>query len=336
MAVNPKQSARTTPGKIYRPLFLDRSGDLRPSVERELTSISQSFLVLADNFKNFPQDKDGYYVYPTGGGGTSGVASFKGRTGVVVPVAGDYTADMVTGALTKTAADALYQPKGSSGGSGDVTKAGNNTFTGENIFNTKPVTISIAGTLDTHAVNKGQMDAAIAAHTISLTPATTTTLGGIIVGDNLTIDSNGKLNATGGGSSTIVTEQVDLSYIGETKWHNHSVPVPDYAVQQDGQLLKRSDYPDLWSKIESGEITSIDDATWVSTVTARGNFSKGTVTTGTDANFRVPDLNGKQVDSIKGLFVRGSEREDPNAGGLGVIRQNASPNIYGGIDGNTD
>ena len=37
--------------------------------------------------------------YPPGGGGSSGVSSFNGRTGAVVPTAGDYTVAEVTGAV---------------------------------------------------------------------------------------------------------------------------------------------------------------------------------------------------------------------------------------------
>lgn len=44
-----------------------------------------------------------------------------------------------------------------------------------------------------------------------LPKATTSTLGGIIVGDNLTIDDNGKLSASGGGSG------------GGTKWYKHTL-----------------------------------------------------------------------------------------------------------------
>lgn len=51
---------------------------------------------------------------------------------------------------------------------------------------------------------------------ISLKPATTTTLGGVIVGDNLSVDENGKLNATGGGTGKTYTGEggviVDNSY----------------------------------------------------------------------------------------------------------------------------
>lgn len=51
----------------------------------------------------------------SGGGGTAGVASFKGRTGVVAPQAGDYTAEMVgarDGTWTPTAEDVGAVPAG--------------------------------------------------------------------------------------------------------------------------------------------------------------------------------------------------------------------------------
>lgn len=48
--------------------------------------------------KKTDEDYDTQWVDPPeggGGGGTSGVASFNGRTGIVTPQTGDYTADMV-------------------------------------------------------------------------------------------------------------------------------------------------------------------------------------------------------------------------------------------------
>ena len=45
-----------------------------------------------------------------------------------------------------------------------------------------------------------------------LEPATTTTLGGIIVGENLTIDENGVLDATGGGTTYVEGDGIEFGY----------------------------------------------------------------------------------------------------------------------------
>lgn len=66
-----------------------------------------------------------------------------------------------------------------------------------------------------------------------LPKATTSTLGGIIVGDNLTIDDNGKLSASGGGSG------------GGTKWYKHYAQINF----MNGNIL-------LSNTISNGKITS--------------------------------------------------------------------------------
>lgn len=55
--------------------------------------------------KKTDEDYDTQWIDPPeggGGGGTSGVASFKGRTGIVTPQTGDYTADMVGAIASET------------------------------------------------------------------------------------------------------------------------------------------------------------------------------------------------------------------------------------------
>lgn len=356
MATLATQAARLQPTRVYRPLFLDRSGDLRPSVERELTSISNATWDLQGQIKKVEEKIVS---------GVAGVASFAGRTGAVVPAAADYaafyepkgsgggTVDSYTKAesdakyafsattYTKTEADNKFALKGSGGGSFDPTQP--QTISGAWVFTHQPqIRLGVAAAqdittqqyVDTNFVKLGGVKTITGSTHFNgtvdfnvLPQATTNAPTPLNAKDFVTkeyVDSH-----AGGGSSTV--NEVSLAYIGETKWHSSQVPIPAFAVEQSGQLLKRSDYPELWAKIESGEIKSVDDATWIATPTGRAQFTKGTITTGADANFRVPDLNGLQLNSIKGLFVRGSTMEDPNAGGIGVIRQNAAPNITGSL-----
>ncbi|MFW3388724.1 UNVERIFIED_CONTAM: hypothetical protein RF648_22370, partial [Kocuria sp. CPCC 205274] len=47
-------SGRSQAERIYTPLFLDKSGDIRPSVEREFVSISNALFGLQTSLKNNP------------------------------------------------------------------------------------------------------------------------------------------------------------------------------------------------------------------------------------------------------------------------------------------
>lgn len=58
--------------------------------------------------KKTERDYDIHWVDPPEGGGTAGVSSFKGRTGIVSPQAGDHTAAMV-GAVTEAQVTAAIQ-----------------------------------------------------------------------------------------------------------------------------------------------------------------------------------------------------------------------------------
>lgn len=71
-------------------------------------------------------------------------------------------------------------------------------------------------------------------------------------------------------------------------------------VPYDGQLLNRADYPAMWDKVQA-TFSIITDADWLANPSKRGSYSSGDGTT----TFRMPDYNGVQTDSLKGLFLRG-------------------------------
>lgn len=75
--------------------------------------------------------------------------------------------------------------------------------------------------------------------------------------------------------------------------------IQPYEVVSDGQLLNRADWPELWAYAQM--LTPIADADWLADPSQRGKYSLGDGST----TFRVPDRNGVQEGSIKGLFGRG-------------------------------
>lgn len=119
------------------------------------------------------------------------------------------------------------------------------------------------------------------------------------------------------------TKDIDIGdpiglFLGGVQWFNGArAKVPDGYLTADGQLLSRATYPDLWAAI-SITYDPIDDAVWLASSTRRACFSKGDGTT----TFRMPDLNGIQPDSVKGLFLRG-DGYDKNIGSV-LSSQNLS------------
>lgn len=108
--------------------------------------------------------------------------------------------------------------------------------------------------------------------------------------------------------------------IGEKILWDSRAFIPAWAVPLDGQLLNRTDWPELWAHAQMH--TPIDDADWLSSASNRGKWSNGDGST----TFRAPDLNGVQSGSIPGLFGRGDQ------GGLlptGNVYESAAPEITG-------
>ncbi|QCW23759.1 tail fiber protein [Pantoea phage vB_PagS_AAS21] len=162
-------------------------------------------------------------------------------------------------------------------------------------------------------------------------------LGGDAAADNQAVTLRQLISAVAGagGSGGASLNGVMNNFLGAVEWFNGSrAKLPSGHLASDGQLLKRSDYPDLWNAINSGVYVSVSDADWQSTPTARGAYSTGDGST----TFRLPDLNGvwqhptnSALNSIPALFLRG-DGAVPNTGtGVGVIRKSAAPNITGGL-----
>lgn len=99
--------------------------------------------------------------------------------------------------------------------------------------------------------------------------------------------------------------------------------IPPWAVFSDGQILNRADWPELWAHAQMH--TPIDDAAWLADKTKRGNYSSGDGAT----TFRVPDMNGVQDGSVRGLYARG------DGDGFyvpGTVFENGTPDATGKLN----
>lgn len=135
------------------------------------------------------------------------------------------------------------------------------------------------------------------------------------------------------GGGTGPTQSGVMNYgVGSRRLHDSRSWIATYEVFGDGQLLSRTDYPDLWAYAQL--VGAIPDSTWKTTPTQRGKYSTGDGST----TFRVPDLNGVKKngdesgaiigDSIPGLYGRGDGGTSSNNG---LIQKNAAPNITGAM-----
>ena len=129
-----------------------------------------------------------------------------------------------------------------------------------------------------------------------------------------------QLKNQGGGGGGATMNGISNFNIGDFRLIDSRAYIPSNDIPSDGQLLSRTDYPELWAYAQM--ITPISDADWLADPLKRSQYSLGDGST----TFRVPDKNGVQADSIKGLFGRGSG--DFTA----KIHESAAPNITGKID----
>lgn len=134
-----------------------------------------------------------------------------------------------------------------------------------------------------------------------------------------------QLKNQGGGSGGPTMSGISNFGIGDFHLRDSRAFIPAFEVTSDGQLLNRTDYPDLWAYAQL--LTPITDAAWLADPKQRGRYSLGDGTT----TFRVPDRNGVQSGSIKELFARGDG--GGAAGQTGSISEAAAPNITGSFPG---
>lgn len=137
------------------------------------------------------------------------------------------------------------------------------------------------------------------------------------------------------------------NFIGAVEWFNGSrTQLPAGYVVADGQVVSRTaeSTRDLWGAVDKGMLVSMDEKSWVTDalggVSNRAAYSRGgaagTDSTGTTTDdwFRVPDLNGVQLNSIPNLFLMGWNGEKINSTyGIGAALMEGVPNLIGSFPG---
>lgn len=143
--------------------------------------------------------------------------------------------------------------------------------------------------------------------------------------------------ATGATAGAIVG--VVGGFVGAVMWFNGPRDrVPAGWLPADGQTLKRTDAPDLWSAVAAGSYANVTEALWQnsgdgseptqqSNATNRGKYSLGDGST----TFRLPDLNGGQTGTIANAFLRGYGPTGDQST-IGKMSLDGAPNITGGIN----
>lgn len=120
------------------------------------------------------------------------------------------------------------------------------------------------------------------------------------------------------------------SYLGQTiAWKLSEASIPAGLLPENGQLVDRATYPDLWALYAPIAVT---DAVWLaSPYLNRGLPSSGNGTT----TFRMPDTNGKHADGLTpaAAFLRGYGKNSAGAPGLFQLDQ-LGPMKY--VDANLD
>lgn len=167
-------------------------------------------------------------------------------------------------------------------------------------------------------------------------------LGGDAAGDYDAVTLK-QLRAASGGAGGASMNGVMNNFIGAVEWFNGSrAKIPAGYVAADGQVLSRVVHADLYAAVAAGMLNGQPEATWINSADAnrpwawRVSYSQGGAA-GTspdsstpDAWFRVPDLNGIQLSSIKHLFLAGSSgaQGEPSSG---QVWAQSSPNIMGNL-----
>lgn len=121
----------------------------------------------------------------------------------------------------------------------------------------------------------------------------------------------GKMLAADGGASA---GGVSVGF--KMAWPLSEASVPGGMLPDNGQLVDRATWPDLWALVSSQTIT---DATWIADPLQRGKFSSGNGTT----TFRMPDTNGKYSDGLTpaAAILRGYGKNSAGVPGLFQLDQ---------------
>lgn len=95
-------------------------------------------------------------------------------------------------------------------------------------------------------------------------------------------------------------------------WAVSRATIPAGWIPNDGQVLNRADWPQLWAAVSASAVT---DAVWLAApYDQRGKYSTGNGST----TFRMPDTNGKAADglTIAAMVLRGDGKLSAGTAGL--------------------
>lgn len=195
----------------------------------------------------------------------AGVASFAGRSGVVLPQSGDYAASMVARGVSTVDADL------------------------------SAVEAAVA-TLDQTKVEQTSSTGAAKLPTGS-TAQRPAPESGLVRFNSDTQEFEGYNGEEWG---ALGSSDAGVPLFAVMWWANRDT-IPGGYVAADGQTLSRATYPDAWAGVQAGNVPTVADTVWLSTPTERGKFTAGDGNT----TFRLPDYNGKVAGSLGAVFLRG-------------------------------
>ncbi len=135
-------------------------------------------------------------------------------------------------------------------------------------------------------------------------------------------------NMVGAGGVGPTMNGVQNFGVGENIFWQSRAFIPPWAVPQDGQLLNRTDWPELWAHAQMHG--PIDDSVWLGDPQQRGFYSTGDGFT----TFRVPDKNGIVKDGVDGAVGDSFTQMYPGADSSNasqLMRSAGLPNISGAI-----
>lgn len=157
-----------------------------------------------------------------------------------------------------------------------------------------------------------------AAAWLNVRPIGSTPLAGDPVGDYDAVTKRWVENKINTGTVGPTMNGVMNYGVGDFHLRDSRAYIQPYEVVSDGQLLNRADWPELWAYAQM--LSPISDAEWLADPHERGKYSVGDGQT----TFRVPDRNGVQSGSFKGLFGRGDGGVTSN---LGRANESSAPNL---------
>ncbi|MDA8518966.1 tail fiber domain-containing protein [Citrobacter sp. Igbk 16] len=157
---------------------------------------------------------------------------------------------------------------------------------------------------------------------LNVRPQGSTPLAGDPVNDYDAATKRWVENLVGAGVTGPTMNGVMNYGVGDFHLRDSRTYIQPYEVTSDGQLLSRALYPELWAYAQM--LSPIPDADWLNNPQTRARYSTGDGST----TFRVPDRNGVQPNSIRGLFARG---DYGTSGDNGRVFEASAPNITAGI-----